>query len=384
MNALKSKKLEGPLEIVITVDDKFCCHLWVLLRSIVTSCQCEVNFHVIANSVNEDSKVKLKTAMELDGNLTFYDVDEQTRGRISALPLSASYLNRLDMVTYLRLLLAEILPDSIKRVLYLDCDMVALGDISELAHVEISEFLAAVVSDAKLSRQDYTATLGMHTNRYFNAGLMLINLEKWRSFNVAEKALQLLCSGKQYAYNDQDVLNILFQNKLLYLSSVYNFQTYDVGVSSLANNAKIVHFTTAEKPWHASSVHPFRQYYWKIRNQGPYKGEPEIYLDSHDKLLIAKLFDMADNNKSKVVICGAGHKGRRIFQKASVEETVPIKIIGFIDKQITSPYQGVPVKNSPKFFPGADYFVIASQAYTQEIYQTLIDGGVNQAKIISI
>ncbi|MDO4997949.1 MAG: glycosyltransferase family 8 protein [Neisseria sp.] len=166
--------------------------------------------------------------------------------------------------TFYRLFLAELLPKELDKVLYLDADLIATGDLRPLFDLNLDDFPLAAVIDP-FARD-------IHQRQEFNAGVLLINLTLWRQIQFAQHAISLLKPEK--ALNDQDVLNAYFKKNYLELNRGFNYQ---VGGDALYPYAKlehlledlgeqvplIIHYTTEAKPWHTHLKTRFRDLYWQ-------------------------------------------------------------------------------------------------------------------------
>lgn len=178
------------------------------------------------------------------------------------------------------------------RVLYLDCDTIVEGDISELFDadlcgnavggaeaVEIRMFKFTkkgfFVDGVPYNFEDYAKKFMNITNLdlYFNAGVVLFNLKKCREITSTEKAVELL-NRRKWMYNDQDVLNMLFKGSIYPLDLKWNYtmnieQANAAGepdVRKLYADARrteygVIHFTSGKKPWNNNV--PLAEHYHK-------------------------------------------------------------------------------------------------------------------------
>ena len=181
--------------------------------------------------------------LERERELVAYIIDDglppEARGRVAAstadgrctlkwLPAPRQALNRLPRwgnmpaTTYSRLLLADLLPASVGNVLWLDCDLLILVDLTDLWKTPLRVACAGAVPDPFIpflgSRFGLRGLdeLGLPQNAaYFNAGVLLIDLERWRNTDVGGQALEFLRRyGERVCYQggqDQAALNaVLF------------------------------------------------------------------------------------------------------------------------------------------------------------------------------
>ena len=156
---------------------------------------------------------------------------KQTLYKISANPFEYEYIEmdnsdfekavhdkRVGVSAYYRLKLPS--KTNVDKIIYLDSDVVVLKDISELWNYDISDYLIGAVEDK------YSGLMSCHANlndddTYFNSGVMLINLKKFRDLNMEEKIFNKLLENNNN-YSDQDVLNDLCRNNILSLPLKYN------------------------------------------------------------------------------------------------------------------------------------------------------------------
>jgi len=162
-------------------------------------------------------------------------------------------------MTFARLTIPRGLPPGIRRVLYLDADLLVLDDLSALWGFEMEDApVAAVVDglDAQIRRNDPAAVGVPRVARYFNAGVLLIDVARWQSYRVTERAVEYLKANPFSPFSDQDALNVACDGQWASLPLRWNFQEHRVtAIDALPLHARpgIVHFVTSLKPWHASS-----------------------------------------------------------------------------------------------------------------------------------
>ena len=202
--------------------------------------------------------------------------------------------------TYLRLLLAEMLPREIGKAIYLDADTIVNRPLEDYWSIDLQGMYCAAVQDAFVPLIE-PALLGrpLHSMRfpdfdphpipnyeslglnpaakYFNAGIMLVNVERWRSENIMRRALACLHANEPHVrWWDQYALNILFsqqwkqldprwnQNSVLFRMTCFDQSPYDEAQFEAARSDPwVVHFDYKPKPWQVGCKHPFRRLYFK-------------------------------------------------------------------------------------------------------------------------
>lgn len=176
-------------------------------------------------------------------------------------------------VAYARLLLPEVLPSQVDRVLYLDSDLVVVGNISESLEQAWNESL----EDTSRSRPaplyavqegdgGHLRSLGFSSSRYFNSGVMLLNLEEWRKKNYSAGLIELaLRRSREFLWHDQDVLNIFFQNNWADLPTELNRM-----VGNHDGTGLVYHFNSQLKPWFTGYPDQSAEIYARYREKTPF------------------------------------------------------------------------------------------------------------------
>ncbi len=179
--------------------------------------------------------------------------------------------NPISVMTYSRLLLGRIL-DNVDRVIYLDCDLVVLGSLKNLWGTDIEDNIIGAVEEPIENELDKKLSV----KRYFNSGVMLINLKEWRNKGIEEECLGL-DEGvlSRTAVFDQSILNYVFRNSGVFsLNPIFNYcpawkSFYDDLLFEYEPAPVIVHFLGDAKPWSFDIWYTEQDYfetYWKYRN----------------------------------------------------------------------------------------------------------------------
>lgn len=141
--------------------------------------------------------------------------------------------------TFTRLWMEEAIPES--KVLWLDVDTIVDGDLTDLWNTDMGDNIVAGVPDIKWWIYPKI------TKKYINAGVLLMNLDAWRAMNFTSKAKEML--NKEYwKYGDQDIINKLCNERILYLNPRYNHGRF-VCKDELEYPIKIYHWPYKPKAW---------------------------------------------------------------------------------------------------------------------------------------
>lgn len=204
---------------------------------------------------------------------------------LSHLPVSG----HVSQATYSRFLLGSLLPQELETVLYLDADLIVVGDISELLKQEVfsrNDFAKTPILGAVPSTGgDHLSQFGHSGEGYFNAGVLLVNLKGWRDSNIEKRLFQEAdLRGENLKWWDQDALNFVFDKQWLPISPIYN----NTNARTIDINNRIVHFAGSSKPWMYGSGNPYTAAYNEFRSATPFHPYLKAGLLRHLKLLSRK------------------------------------------------------------------------------------------------
>jgi lipopolysaccharide biosynthesis glycosyltransferase len=257
------------IRLVLSCDEAFAMPLAVALRSIVDANQSgrPLDFYILAQGLSENSRKRISTSLPAgSASINWVPVDLTPFHQFS----TASHISRM---TYSRLLIPRILPDSIPRILYLDADLLVLEDIESLWHTNLEGAVVGAVSDG-LDEQIKSGKPNVEdvprVRDYFNAGVLLIDLKRWREQRISERALEYLAQHPRSPFSDQDALNVVCDGNWKQLDPRWNFQAhYETELSEMSPSQRpfLVHFVTSLKPWSASSHSLNAGFYDSFRNR---------------------------------------------------------------------------------------------------------------------
>jgi lipopolysaccharide biosynthesis glycosyltransferase len=242
-------------DVCITIDSSYIQHAVVMLESLFEQSDTVYSIHIIIN--NSPKKFwTLKQFISYRGSISyFYQIDTDK--------LSYALISKhISLATYYRLLLAEILPDTLEKILFLDCDLLVLKDVDYLFNIDISEFdIAAIEEEISI---DDKLRIGLNAHDiYINAGVMMVNLFNWRQSNLTNSFLIYLKNNhSNLLYWDQDIINGVIR-KIKTIDKSWNVTelNYYKYFSRSVENINIIHFSGKCKPWNCDK-HPLKFYYY--------------------------------------------------------------------------------------------------------------------------
>ena len=173
-------------------------------------------------------------------------------------------------------MISKMKPD-LKKILYLDSDIAAFGDIEKLYDEDLEDKVMAAVPEYMyndINLPDIKNKLDLSSeHKYFNAGVMLIDNQKWIEAGISDKVFEIEKLYKdRLFYADQDILNIIFDNDYKILDEKYNYTSHRTESSS---DTIIRHYNTAIKPADInpelnSELIPDIDEFWKYAEMTPY------------------------------------------------------------------------------------------------------------------
>lgn len=278
------------MNIVLSTDNNFVQHCAVTMVSILENNK-DVSFFIITDGLTtENQNILSNLSQRYNSSLQFLLVNKSI---IKQLPMpNNNNLRHISPATYYRLFVAELLPSSVDKLIYLDCDMVIRGSLVDLWNIDITNYaLAAVFQDNQWAINNHTfERLSIpQENGYFNAGMLVVNLKYWRNNGIQGQLLNYLhTNSDKIIYHDQDVLNAVLYKQVICLSPIWNMLTgfyvsrnkdYDCGCCFLSakemqdcrEKSIVIHYVSRPKPWEYACNHPLRKEYFKYLNYTVYK-----------------------------------------------------------------------------------------------------------------
>lgn len=257
--------------ITLASDEKYVQHLAASLASILvnTPTGIELRAYIISNDLSDASLEKLqalKSIRKVDVNVLPVDA-----GLFDGCSITRHTVNM-----YFRYHLPELLPSE-TRVIYLDCDTIVRGSLVPLWRFQLGSapFAAAEDSLSLTGTPAERRKLRCVNGRYFNSGVLLMNLQSLRDSCAESRMVHWLrrarSAGVHLEYPDQDALNMLYGHEIRPLPIEWNFQYPLFEDTRFANVApRILHFTTQNKPWKYTAEPKFKSEYWHYLGLTPW------------------------------------------------------------------------------------------------------------------
>lgn len=214
--------------------------------------------HILYTGEQGGNVVKIREMEEEDFSIQFVDVAKEL-DFISDCMVCRDYYTP---AIFYRLLIPQLFPQY-DKVLYLDCDTVALADVAQLYNMEIGEnYIGAVVDQAVVAVPQFCAytknALGIECDKYFNSGVIVMNVKKLREIDFCGKFVKILRSYNFVIAPDQDILNLICKGKVHYYDKVWNQMPI---AGAKVKQPKLIHYNLTMKPWHYDGI-LYEEYFW--------------------------------------------------------------------------------------------------------------------------
>lgn len=280
------------LVVVYSSDNNYAQHTGVSILSLLDNNRHfrSIHIYIIDNEISKSNKTKLRSIIKsYKREITFIDFNIYK----SILNLNMEW--NISISSYARLFISSMLPNNIDKVLYFDCDTIIVNKLDELWNLNIDNYYIAAVQDT--ISNEIKKSIGVSKEyRYINAGMLLINLKRWREDKIKEKFIRFIDKyNGNVIHHDQGVLNGVLHYGVKIVSPKFNLMTiyymlnrseiieyYNIEgefysekeINEAINNVIYIHFTPAftTRPWIKNCKHPRKKEYFKYIELSPWKG----------------------------------------------------------------------------------------------------------------
>lgn len=252
------------IPVFFAIDDKYVPFFAATLQSLVdnsTEKYCYV-VKILYTDISEDNKEKLMKYERENISIEFVDVNFHISKIRNKLHTRDYYTN----TTYFRIFIPKLYPE-FSKALYIDSDVIIKADIAELFNIDIGDNLLGaaredVIQTYKVFQEYAEKVVGVssYTN-YFNAGVLIMNLEELRKLKLQEKFIYMLDTIKFTVAQDQDYLNRICKGRVQIIDSAWN-KTPVILDNIAEEDVKIMHYILIYKPWHFDDV-LFGKFFWE-------------------------------------------------------------------------------------------------------------------------
>ena len=329
-----SKRVSDEISVIMAADKKYAPYLGVTIKSIIENSSHNKNYtiYILDGGIERADKIRLNFMQTENIKFVYIAIENY----FSAEENDIFYIHsHFSLATYFRFFIPQIFKN-FEKVLYCDCDGVFLEDVANLYDTDIKDYWLGAVRDALCIQTKYIPKITEYfnnvlrlknPNNYFQAGVLLFNINELKNFNFKNLCIETLKHYKDLKFLDQCVLNISCENHIYYIDNKWNVETFIknlittdkcflnedeyLNFKQTYENPKFIHFCGVEKPWKKPQIE-YSEFFWHYARLTPFY-EQIIYTNkTKTNKKIAKnknkssnifhhVFSINNENKHKVI-----------------------------------------------------------------------------------
>lgn len=392
------------IPIVFSANDSYAVYCYIAIYTVIKNAGagCFYHIYVFQTNISEANCEMLESLSSGNVKVECIDISKYT---------ADVYLKEslhLSIETYYRLFIPCILPQY-EKILYLDSDMCILADVAELYQCDLGGYAVGAVLDIPCnSLKTHGKELGgLDCKKTFNAGVLVIDTQKFEESRVREKCLKLLEEDYQRKerklfYADQDALNIVLYENYFILDKKWNYQPMYLRwleevfeesrqeYISMQEKVSIMHFSGVQKPWKYPEI-PKSEVFWKnVREIAEFERLINHIMkdvrEDEERLKCFEEFQFPYEQvpfRSRVVLYAAGRVGKAFY--AQMKESKYADIVLWVDQNWKKLEKESGVEAVEKIADTRyDYLIIAidKKAIADKVREMLMKMNVPENKIV--
>lgn len=266
-------KEQDKIQVFFACDDNFVKFTIVAIQSLKENASKDFNYHlhILYTKMSDEMKKITLTLADDKFEISFDDVSDYLKSIDYKLHTRDYY----SKTTYYRLFIPDMFPE-LDKALYVDSDTIILGDISELFNHDLKDNYVGACNEQVMIKMDVYGTyveqcIGIDRNKFFNAGILLMNCRQFREKKLLDKFIKLLHEYKFVVTQDEDYLNVICKDKVLWIENNWNIEQ----IGELwyePKDYKLLHYVMTSKPWHYEDCMN-KEYFWKYAEKTPVHSE---------------------------------------------------------------------------------------------------------------
>ena len=257
------------INILYCFDENYNLQALTSMNSLLDEVSEKVDIYIIHN--NPDSFNSLSNNIESHKNTRSINIMKFGKENLNFPNVANSHVSE---ATYYRLFIERLLPNTLNNVLYLDADIICIADpikeikenFNNLSNTKTT--VASVFENFSPTEiKELEKRLNINGNNYFNAGVMFIDLEKWRKKSIESLSLKIIKEkNKELKFWDQDILNIIFNDDVSEISNSLNYIINIEKQTTIPKATRFIHYAGSFKPWtvrgaiEKNSIHYMNQF----------------------------------------------------------------------------------------------------------------------------
>lgn len=287
----KSAIYPPQIHLLCCTDSRYAAYCVVTVTSALENNREEpLSIHILTDGISKQDTIRFKR------------LEEKYRAEINITTIPPGIIRRIPpsngkwaQSIYFRLFAADLLPENVTRIIYLDSDVIINCNLRPLWDTEMHGLPCAAVRDVNCCADE--ALTGLlsplkalpQSSRYFNSGVMLMDIGQIRHRHINDMMLSLAVEhGSRLAYPDQDILNIAFHGRWQPLACEWNLMPWALvpvsadlsdderqAVGQIASGASrgIIHYYAPYHPWDCRRLifHPLEYIWERYRKLSPWR-----------------------------------------------------------------------------------------------------------------
>jgi len=257
------------INILYCFDENYNLQALTSMNSLLDEVSEKVDIYIIHN--NPDTFNSLSKNIESHKNTRSINIKKFEKENLNFPNVVNSHVSE---ATYYRLFIERLLPNTLNNVLYLDADIICIADpikeikenFNNLSNTKTT--VASVFENFSPTEiKELEKRLNINGNNYFNAGVMFIDLEKWRKKSIESLSLKIIKEkNKELKFWDQDILNIIFNDDVSEISNSLNYIINIEKQTTIPKATRFIHYAGSFKPWtvrgaiEKNSIHYMNQF----------------------------------------------------------------------------------------------------------------------------
>lgn len=265
------------IPVIFSINKSYLTPVTVVIKSIIDNSASNFDFYILSTTLEPSDEEQLRQFVisnSPNSNMTVINMKPYINQNLEHYMSRRKHYNHISCETYFRFYIPELFQEY-KKVIYLDSDILVFDDLKKIFDVDISGKYAAVVKDIWNRKGHHTDTrphlsfeayfneiIGVKSEDYFNAGVLVLNLTLIRKKKLYTKFWDFAYENSPLEFQDQDVLNAVFNGNVYYLETRWNLLKDFEDIYSLSKdlfikkeldkarrNPGIVHYVGFDKPW---------------------------------------------------------------------------------------------------------------------------------------
>ena len=293
------------IPIFYACDDAFAKYMLVSMTSLMDNASPEHNYtiYVLYSSLSIEMQTMVLGLARPSFEIVLVDVKEKVQDMEGNFHVRDYY----SKTTYYRLLIPDLFP-AYEKAIYIDSDTIVCGNIADLYAYDLGDaYVGACQEQVMLQTEVYgnyvERVLGIDRTRFFNAGVLLLNCRQGRDQRLLEKFADLISKYTFIVTQDEDYLNVLCKDHVLWLPAKWNTEVYGT-LPVDEGEMCIIHYIMVAKPWHYHDCR-LKEYFWEYAEKTPVylqiKEELEGYTDQRRAADMASCERLAETARQEAL-----------------------------------------------------------------------------------